>query len=237
MSSCFPLKPIDFSIRQSALYFTRSSQEQAFNLLSWCRDLQKLLGGFMKCIWGCCLEGYVWSHPSCWNTRQQDIWEDSAIPGSDYGHTWTTYYWIGDFRTFVSSFYEEVCFLHKFDQFECISIFTTIYLHLWEWIATKLGAWNIKFCLHVPAQAHSAVSKVLELLKEPAKEFNLYAEVESLLGRLPAPRHISERRAEALKSTTRWRIFSSEIPAEIESLDGEIGDIASDVRRMSRGLV
>ena len=80
------------------------------------------------------------------------------------------------------------------------------------------------------AQAHSAVSKVLEVLKEPAKEFNL-SEVESLLGRLPAPCPVSERCAAALKSTSRWRVFSYEIPAEeIESLDAEIGDTASDVR-------
>lgn len=60
----------------------------------------------------------------------------------------------------------------------------------------------------------------LEVLKEPAKEFNLYEEVEFLLGRVPAPRPISERRAEALKSTVRWTIFSSEIHAEeTESLD------------------
>ena len=61
----------------------------------------------------------------------------------------------------------------------------------------------------------------LEVLKEPAKEFNLYEEEESLLGRLPTPRPISERHAEALKSTVRWTIFSSETHAEeIESLDG-----------------
>ena len=87
-------------------------------------------------------------------------------------------------------------------------------------------------------QAHFAISKVLDIFVEPAKEFNLSEEVENLLGRLSAPHPISEHRAEALnKSTTRWRIFSFEIPAEeIESLDAEIGDTASDVRGMSRGL-
>lgn len=75
---------------------------------------------------------------------------------------------------------------------------------------------------------------MLNTLKTPAKNFNLNEEIESVMGLLPTPRPISERRAEALATqvTSSLPILSTDTPAEdFELMDVDTAETSvSDVR-------